>query len=179
METLRFRYLFLPLLLLCLVLPCSLVSQPHIQTASQYFGVMDNPDNHGPEIKMFLNSVGLPEGNPYCASFVSYCLSQHPVIYPQVRSALASNFILDDSVDAKDVMMGRKTVPAGSIIIWRKGNTMFGHAGFVLLDWQGARGLTIEGNTTLYKYEGIWVQKRIIYPANYFRITNFTLVKYE
>lgn len=79
-------------------------------------------------------------------------------------------------------MYGRKAAPAGSLIIWRKGNTLFGHAGFVLFDWRGATGMTIEGNTTAQPrsdVEGVFIRKRTIYPANYFRITNFTLVSYE
>lgn len=126
--------------------------------------------------------MGLPQGNPYCAAFVSYCLEVNQAAKPTVRSALARNFIRPGSLKAKDVMYGRKAAPAGSLIIWRKGNTLFGHAGFVLFDWRGATGMTIEGNTTAQPrsdVEGVFIRKRTIYPANYFRITNFTLVSYE
>jgi len=158
-------------------------AESHIQTALQYFGVQDKPgkDNHGQHIKVWLNDVGLPQGNPYCAAFVSYCLETNGAVQPTVRSALASHFITKDSIKAKDVMYGRKAAPAGSIIIWRKGNTMFGHAGFALYTWKGAKGLTIEGNTTAMRSsrrEGVFIRKRTIYPANYFRITDFTTVHY-
>ena len=154
----------------------------HIDTALTYFGPQDQPgrDNNGPNIKQWLNAVGLPQGNPYCAAFVSYCLEESGAVTPHVRSALASNFIQPESIDAKKVMYGQ-CVPVGAILIWRKGNTMFGHTGFVLFDWCGAKGMTIEGNTTVgggSSIEGVWIRKRTIYPANYFRITNFSLVEY-
>lgn len=155
----------------------------HIDTALTYFGVQDLPgkDNHGQAIKKFLDSVNLPQGNPYCAAFASYCLNVAGAKRPKVRTALATNFITDDSIDAKDVMYGRKMVPTGTIAVWRRGNTMFGHAGFVLYDWCGAVGITIEGNTTATKgsdVEGVFIRKRTIYPANYFRIVQFTIVTY-
>jgi hypothetical protein len=190
MEIQPFRN-FILLLLFCFSLLLTLwvsaahsqpQTEPHLQTALHYFGPQDTErDNHGQHIKTWLNSVGLPQGNPYCAAFVSYCLEVNNAKKPEVRSALASNFIRPNSLKAKDVMYGRKTAKAGAVIIWRKGNTMFGHAGFVLFDWQGATGMTIEGNTTATSgsdVEGVFIRKRTIYPANYFRITNFTTVQY-
>lgn len=155
----------------------------HIDTALTYFGVQDLPgkDIHGQAIKKFLESVNLPQGNPYCAAFASYCLNVAGAKRPKVRTALATNFITDDSIDAKEVMYGREMVPTGTIAIWRRGNTMFGHAGFVLYDWRGAVGITIEGNTTAISgsdVEGVFIRKRTIYPANYFRIVQFTIVTY-
>lgn len=158
----------------------------HIDTAISYFGFQDLPDqnNYGPAIKKFLASVGLPEGYPYCAAFISYCLSVAGAEKPTVRSALASDFIRPNSISAKDVMMRRKKIPSGSIGIYRRGNTKFGHAVFVLLEWSGSTGITIEGNTTTgsgneFNGNGVWIRQRTIYPLNYFRLTHFTQVRYE
>src|SRR6056297_2212730 len=101
----NFMWLFLFCYLLLLTLWAKAAysqqpAEPHIQTALQYFGVQDKPgkDNHGQHIKVWLNDVGLPQGNPYCAAFVSYCLEVNGAVQPTVRSALASHFITKDSI---------------------------------------------------------------------------------
>lgn len=33
-------------------------------------------DNHGPEVRQYLESVGLPEGNPWCMAFVIFRLKK-------------------------------------------------------------------------------------------------------
>jgi hypothetical protein len=171
------------------VLPFSLVKAQfpaHVDTAVTYFGFQDEPgrNNHGANIKKWLGSVGLPEGNPYCAAFVSYCLTVSGAVNPRERSALSSRFIQPNSISAKHVQQGRAEAPSGTIIVWRRGNTQFGHLGFVLLDWRGSTGITIEGNTTTgsgneFNGSGVWIRKRTIFPANHFRITHFTEVFYE
>jgi hypothetical protein len=159
----------------------------HVDTAISYFGFKEvDRENHGPDIRKFLSAVGLPEGHPYCAAFVSYCLNAvDPVpALPKVRSALAQAFITDRSIEAKHVMRGYVEVPSGWIGIHKKGNTGFGHTWFVLLPWQGPTGYTIEGNTTAgpggddREGQGVFIRERTIYPTNYFRITHFTPVEY-
>ena len=185
-----------PLLLFCLLWLFLLAKQSHAQqvseqpvpahldTAISYFGYHDLPgkNNQGEHIDRWLASVGLPTGNPYCAAFVSYCLDAGNVNRPRVRSGLSSHFIKDNSISAKHVVQGRKQIPPGYIAVWRRGNTQFGHVGFVLLSWRGATGITIEGNTTTgtggneFNGSGVWIRERTIYPLNHFRITHFTPV---
>lgn len=153
----------------------------HLDTALAYAGVTEASANRGPEIERFLANVGLRGGNPYCAAFVSYSLDAASVAAPSVRSALASDFILPTSIRSLDVLRGAVAPPSGSIIVWRKGNTIFGHAGLVI-EWDGASGRTIEANTSSGVHgnqrdgEGIYERDRTIQPGSYFRITNFTVV---
>lgn len=161
----------------------------HVDTALTYFGRKEvEQENHGPDIEKFLASVGLEEGYPYCAAFVSYCLEQpqKDIQLPRVRSALSTDFITDRSIDAKKVLRGQVTVPAGAIHIMPKGETGSGHTGFVLKKWTGATGLVIDANTSTglegtseRNGQGVWIRQRQIYSSCYFCIKEFTLVRYE
>lgn len=161
----------------------------HIDTAVSYFGPKELVrENHGPEIKKFLAATGLGEGYPWCAAFVSYCLEVAigPGGYPRIRSALAQDFITGQSIKAKNVMRGQVMIPSGYIFVMVRGQTRFGHTGFVLLGWQGPAGITIEGNTGTglpgedeREGQGVWIRRRQIYTTCYFCIKYFTPVGYE
>lgn len=161
------------------------VSYPkHLAVALSYEGTQELGSNRGPEIKQFLAAVGLNEGNPYCAAFVSFALDSANAAEPDVRSALAYHFITDNSIEARKVLRGTVAIPPGTILVWRKGSTIYGHTGFVINHEQKNQFSTIEANTSAGPYgnrrdgEGVWRRQRTIQPGNYFRITHFTLVKY-
>lgn len=171
-----------------LLLPSANAQFPaHVDTAVSYFGPKElETENHGPHIKKFLGSVGLDEGYPYCAAFVSYSLEATNVRYPEKRSALSQDFITDQSIDAKKVMRGQLSVPSGYIHVMPKGETPYGHNGFVLLDWTGPTGITIDANTGLglpgeseRDGQGVWIRERQIYTTCYFCVKHFTPVRYE
>jgi len=161
--------------------------EPHLTVAAEYVGTQETGGaNAGPEVERFLAAVGLNRGNPYCAAFVSFTLDQvatPPVTYPTVRTALATKFITRRSMDAREVLRGQKQPQPGDIVIWRKGNTVFGHAGLVT-SWDGACGTTIEANTGNSTYgdqrdgDGVWRRERCVQPGNNFRIVAFTPVEY-
>lgn len=164
------------------------VSNPaHLDLAVSYIGTTElTGNNDGLEVEKFLGAVGLSKGNPYCAAFVSYILEETPGIKsPTIRTALASNFITTKSIDAKEVLRGTEAIPDGSIVIWQKGNTIFGHAGFVESQASTNQFTTIEANTSSGVYgkqsdgDGVWRRQRSILPGNYFRITRFTRVIYN
>lgn len=159
----------------------------HLQIAKSYTGTVDRGDNTGPDVDRFLSAVGLGPGYPWCAAFVSYCLDQPidpAVTEPETRSALASDFISRNSMKASHVLMGIKQPQPGDIVIWRRGNGIFGHAGFVE-GWKKKCGQTVEGNTSPpdgsgseYNGGGVWEKERCIQPGNYFRIVSFTSVRH-
>lgn len=144
---------------------------------------------------MFLAAVGLSTGNPYCAAFVSWVLDQQiapAVSFPKIRTARAQSFITSSSIKASEVLRGTKVPEDGDILIWKKGNTVFGHTGFVetwgvKLDGTASPncGITIEANTSSGIYgdqrdgDGVFRRERCIEPGNYFRIVSFTPVDYK
>lgn len=174
--------------LLLLLSPPALVSHSqvpkHLQIAESYVGTVEATNhNDGPKIEYIIKRGGGAKGSSYCAYFVTLCIDSARVKSPTVRSGMARSFKRKSSIPAHNVLIGKDTVPPGTIIIWEKGTTMFGHTGFVY-SWNKSSGLTIEGNTSSGKKgsqsngNGIYFRKRAIEPANYFRITSFTLVTY-
>lgn len=160
---------------------------PHLTLAATYVGTQElTGENDGPEVERFLESVGLQAGNPYCAAFISYVLDETSGIdKPTVRSGLASHFITDESINARHVLRGVEQVDPGSIVIWQRGNTIYGHAGFIEEQEGTNQFSTIEANTSSGVYgnqadgDGVWRRSRTIQPGNYFRITRFTPVAYH
>jgi hypothetical protein len=119
----------------------------------------------------------------YCAFFVTYCIDSAKVKTPTVRTGLAECFITKTSIPAKDVTIGKYNPKPGTIIVWKDGETIHGHTGFVW-EWYRNSGSTIEGNSTGgptgHKANGIWFHGcEIIQPLNYFRIVYFTPVGYK
>lgn len=160
------------------------VKPAHLSLAATFVGTTElTGQNDGPEIERFLGAVNLKAGTPYCAAFVSYILDSTQVTQPTVRSALATNFITDQSISAKHVLR-TGDAPYGSVIVWRRGSTIFGHTGFLEDQTAPNEFVTIEANTSPGERgsqrdgDGVWRRQRSIQPGNYFRITHFTPVSY-
>jgi hypothetical protein len=174
------------LLLLVSLLPNPTFGQAkHIQSALSFVGVKEKTGhNDGVAVEMFLHSVGLHKGDSWCGAFVGFNLTTAQVDLPKMRSGLAVNYITKTSIAAKDVLIGVKQVPDGSIFIFRHGTTIHGHTGFVL-HWNKSSGSTVEGNTSSGTAgsqsdgDGVYKRTRYIQPANYFRIVYFTPVTYS
>ena len=160
----------------------------HVDTALAYVGTVERGGaNRGPRVERFLRSVGLGPGQPWCAAYVRYVLDAAGVRAPLdgrrrvIRSGLAARFITARSIRASEALRGTKRVPPGSVVIWRKGNGPFGHAG-IAVAWDGAAGETVEGNTSSGRAgsqrdgDGVWRRQRRITPGSYFRIVSFTPV---
>lgn len=109
-------------------------------------------DNRGPFVRKYLAPAGLPEGNPWCASFVSYCFlqaaggdkSQMPFAYvPGARSMLAE---FKQQGWASAPGDGYVPQPGDIVVWWRVSLTgWLGHVGLVHSVRDGML-YTIEGN---------------------------------
>lgn len=115
-------------------------------------------NNRGPHVRKYLGGAGLEEGNPWCASFVSWCYRQAaktksatmPFAYcPGARR-------LFNSLKSKGWKVD-EPLP-GDLVFWTRGpiNSGLGHVGFVEYAHDGLIQ-TIEGNHTAavdrFKYE--------------------------
>ena len=141
-------------------------------------------------VEVWLRSVGLGAGNPFCSAAVSYSLDVGGVTSPVVRSGLARNFVYKTPkalhIKADDVYKQVATVPAGSIVVYQRGETKYGHNGFVTADMTGNEGVYISANTSApgsggseSAGGGVWEKPFKINPYGYFRVTDFVLVSYE
>lgn len=175
----------------------------HVDTAATYTGMTEQPphSNEGQTVERFLSAVGLGPGYPYCAAAASAWAKWSRLPAPTtedgtpIRTALATDFLHAKCViGVGAVLHGRKRPPPGSLVIWRKGNSKFGHAGVVTGDemspadartrWHGRCGRTIEANTTApdgatrgteaqREGGGVWRRERCIRPHSYFKIVAF------
>ena len=138
-----------------------------IDTASSYVGVKEKTgSNDGKEVEMFLNSVGLKKGNPWCQAFIYYCFKANYKKPPIPRSAMAQssfNYALKHGIKTPLVLK------PGDLIIWKKASSWSGHVGLIDSVGKGGWVQTIEGNTSNGKTgsqrEGNGVFKRL---RNYF-----------
>jgi len=80
-------------------------------------------------------------------------------------------------------MRGWKTAPKGSAVVWEKKKSISGHVGFVLEDWKGKSGKTVEANTGAGEAgsqrdgDGVYPRTREIQAMGHFKITSFTIIK--
>jgi len=150
--------------------------------AEDQLGTTETKANRGSKIDEWNNALGLPLGSSYCASFVSFALDSANAQIPAVRSGVAQKYITNRSITSGRVSTGR-TIPAGSLVIWKRGDTWMGHVGIVVEDWKGGSGKTIEANTSPSNSgsqsngDGVYRKNRKLSPTSYFRITHFTEVK--
>lgn len=155
----------------------------HLAIARAYVGTTEirRGSNAGTEVNRFLRTVGLGPGNEWCAAFVSTCLTEGRVVSPTVRAGLARRFKIRGYVDARVVLSGQVTIPAGWIVGWQRGTTVHGHIGFANVPWRGVNGVAVEGNTSNPvpgRPDGVFIKKRSIHPGNTFRVTWFLPVEY-
>lgn len=150
--------------------------------AKGFIGTKEQGNNGGYWVERFQKVCKAPRGSQWCASFVNFCLDSAGVKgLPFTGSGLARSFALrNKTIKATKVLAENLKLPAGTIIVWRRGSTPFGHAGIVDT-WQGKKGTTVEGNTSSglkgsqYDGDGVWNRVRTINPTDYFRITDFVL----
>jgi hypothetical protein len=142
-----------------------------VEQARKYLGVCEknNRNFSSKEFEAKLCSVGWREGRNWCAYFVSLVLNETNNRNVKIRSGLAQNFILRNSISAKRVLSGYQ-VKKDWLVIWKRGETIFGHIGFVEAQVKRDKIHTIEGNSDNCVRE----QYRYIRPLDYFRITHFT-----
>ena len=179
------------LLFSLLSLPClaqdSLLYPKHLIIAQGFVGVKEvGGKNRGFWIDRWNKNAGIGVGNPYCATFGKFVLDSSRAIAPIIRSPLATAWLSrrNMTISAKDVYFGMASVPIGSCVIWRNGETISGHFAF-LVKWLKKNVLyTIEANTSSgvkgsqRDGDGVYNRTRTLSPFAYFRIEGFVPVGY-
>jgi hypothetical protein len=158
------------------------VSHKTLLIAKGFIGTKEEGNNGGYWVRRFQQSTKSPRGAQWCASFVNFCLDSAGVKgLPFTGSGLARHFATrNKTIKATEVITKNMTLPPGTIIVWRRGTTPFGHAGIVD-KWKGKTGTTVEGNTSSglrgsqHDGDGVWARTRVINPTSYFRITDFVI----
>ncbi len=193
------QYIYSLLLISSLLLCCSVEGQeisenpyekyyrehlPHIDIARANIGIPPRDS-----ILVWNEFVNIGPNDPWCAAALSVWLYQAKVESPQVRSGLARHFITrtpkSQHISARRVLAGVEVVPEGSLVLLRRGNTIFGHIGVTTEPWTGSHGYYISGNTSApgsggeeHTGGGVWEKSLRINLNAHLRITDFILVTY-
>lgn len=139
-------------------------------------------------VNVWLAFVRLPPGNPWCAAVQSAWLDQAGVSEPRLKTGLARNYVYQTPqrlhIAAGRVLAGVERVPPGSLVVYKRGETIFGHIGAATEEWQGQYGVYISGNISPpggaeATGGGVWEKPAGIHPNAHLRITHFIRVKYD
>lgn len=155
-----------------------------IQLALTQVGVYELGENSGPIVEMYQSVIGKPEKEPWCVSFVQWCVrevdrkfSSQTVLFPTESSQILWK---------KTPQIARITTPEpGCIVIWTKFKNelplSIGHVGIVKEIIDSNYMITIEGNTSpgdgiQREGDGVYLKRRLIRSTNgYMRLTGFIM----
>ena len=150
--------------------PLELLTESRIILLEQE-NVLEQGNNSGPEIDAYLSSVSLSPGQPYCAAgqywcFLTACrqLGMSSDYIPMPNSGLATASFRHAG------QYGIRTAYRASVddlIVWRRGNSAFGHVERIVKICSGGWVETIAFNSDRtidgIKREGVFRMKRNIY----------------
>jgi hypothetical protein len=120
-----------------------------LKIALAHNGICERPkgSNGGPEVELYLKSVGLGKGNPWCMAFVYWCVDTAATQLNMPNPLVKTGGVLRQWNETKLRKLGPKdrAVKAGDIFIMQFAHGA-GHTGFVE-KVAGGVIYTIEGNT--------------------------------
>lgn len=131
-----------------------------LAVAKTQVGVREKSGNRGREVRDYLAAVGLPEGHPWCAAFVIWCIREAArklgLECPLPRDARCQK--LAEWAAARKCLFESPAV--GDVFVLMGDEGRYSHTGFVTAVAKGEIA-TIEGNTNEKGgREGIGVFKR-------------------
>lgn len=121
------------------------LAQKTLETAITQIGVEEIPKNSnaGPEVEIYLKSVGLPKGNSWCMAFVYWCTQKSSLLLGITNPLKKTGGVLDQFNSRPNLV--QKIPQPGDVFIMDFGNGL-GHTGIVE-KIIGTTVYTIEGNT--------------------------------
>jgi hypothetical protein len=121
------------------------LTQKTLEIATAQIGVEEIPrnSNSGPEVEIYLRSVGLSKGYAWCMAFVYWC-TQKAALQINVKNPLKKTGGVLDQYNSRPLLVKKIPQPGDVFIIDLKNG--LGHAGFVE-KVAGSMIYTIEGNT--------------------------------
>ncbi len=136
------------------------------------YNIVKDPKIRENNVKLFLKNVGVPYPNAWCAAFMEYCFDYALKILSEKRGDLAK------SASARTVFNMSRThgillpptykIKPSDIIVFKHGNTSFGHIGTILKQIDKHNVSEIDGNTSGTSSgnqrmgNGVWIKSRPI-----------------
>lgn len=120
--------------------------------AISWVGVKETPENKGEIVEMFQRYVGTAQGEPWCMSFVQFCVGRVDGLCKGAWPEWEPSQIFQSehclTVWEQTPLSHRLKEPVpGAIVIWRHGETRAGHTGIVTKVRKVGME-TVEGNTS-------------------------------
>lgn len=147
--------IYLGLLIGLLYLPVqgAVSRQELVSEISTQIGVKElTGHNDGATVEMYLKSVGLGKGNPWCAAFISWNYQQCDIKNP--KSGYAPNWFPSTNVIYKPSSKIIGTPEPGDVFgIYFASKKRIAHVGFII-EWGEKYVTTIEGNADADATEG-------------------------
>lgn len=134
----------------------------------QQVGTTELTNHNDGDVAKYLNSVGLAVGNPYCAAGQYYCFAQAAALLrinqsfiPIPKTGLANEIY---NFGMKKGNLVRYSASIHDLIIWRRGNTPFGHIERIIEVMDKGNVRTLAFNVAdEFGRQGVFVKKRNIY----------------
>lgn len=150
-------------------LPCkTTLLEKSLQVGLKQIGTVEKSNRNDGEVEKYLLAVGLTKGNPYCAAGQYYCFSVAANLLgigenaiPIPKSGLANaiyNYAMANGT--------KKPYRAAmhDLIVWRRGNTLFGHIERIIEVLDKGNVITLAFNVANeVGREGVFAKKRNIY----------------
>ncbi len=159
--------------MLILLLSDSVYSQ-HLSKAKEYLGKSESDKGFIYEVT---KNAKISVKDSWCGAFVKYVLDKVNAKEPKSRTALAQNYYNKGykTVSVKQVLWNHTKIDSTYIVVWQRGETIFGHVGFVECFINPNNIKTIEGNTS----NKVMRKVRKIELYSWFRIKGFSKISYE
>ncbi|WP_268846746.1 CHAP domain-containing protein [Flavobacterium aestivum] len=124
------------------------LAQSSLEVATRQIGVTEIPkgSNGGPEVEIYLKSVGLTKGYSWCMAFVFWCVLEASKKQSFPNPLKKTGGVLDQW-NSKPELRRNKPEP-GFVFIMDYGKGL-GHTGFVEKVLPNGKIQTIEGNTNI------------------------------
>jgi hypothetical protein len=136
-------------------------------------------NNHGPQVKVYLGSLGMKEGAAWCMAFVQYIIRKVAKELGVTLTIARSAGCMDTwNKSPKDLRLTKPEV--GSVVIWKHKTSVYGHTGIVIAV-DGDDFTTIEGNTgpgagIVREGDGVYIKKRSIRGDGDMKVVGFLKV---
>lgn len=117
-----------------------------LELAKKQLGVVEKPkgSNAGPEVEIYLKSVGLPKGYSWCMAFVYWCTQETSVKLGLKNPLYKTAGCLKQWQNSTHLWLQEPKVGSVFVMDFGKGK---GHTGFVEAILPNGYIQTIEGNT--------------------------------
>ena len=120
--------------------------------------------NDGSRVEEYLRYTGLAKGQPWCASFVCWCLAKAGI--PNPRSAWCPSLFQQGKIiySSSDINKPAARLQSGDVFgLWFPDKKRIAHVGFIS-SFRGKWVQTIEGNTNLAgsrEGDGVYAKRRL------------------